>query len=104
MQLAATQPDGSTLGQHLVAAVAAGMPADERLQRRAAVECGALWDAFVALDAARVPSMGVSPILSTELLAWQQLHGLRLTPWEVDTLQAMDRATLVLRSQRTGGH
>lgn len=98
MQLSARQPDGSTLREHLQAAAAAGMPADARLHSRVPACVQSLWQAFVALDAARVPSMGASPILASELVAWQQLHGVRLSPWEAETLQAMDRAA---QAQRT---
>lgn len=98
MQLATVQPDGSTLRDHLQAAAKAGAPADARLTQRLPACVQAVWDAFVALDAARLPSMGASPILASELLAWQQLHGVRLSPWECESLMAMDRACLAVRA------
>jgi len=100
VQLATTQPDGSTLRDHLQAAAAAGAAVDPRLSVRVPASMQALWDAFAALDAARLPSMGASPILCSEIAAWQQLHGVQLSPWEAETLLAMDRAALVLRNKR----
>ena len=38
--------------------------------------------------------MGPSAIGPADLLAWQQLRGLELTPWEVDTLFALDNAAM----------
>lgn len=46
---------------------------------------GPLWDAFCHL------SGGDEPVRLTELAAWQQVHGVALSPWEVDTLLDMDR-------------
>ena len=92
MQLNATQPDGSPLRRHLQAAADNGMPVDARLVSKPPAAAAALWDAFVALHAARPPGKGVSPILASELVAWQQLHGVRFSAWEAETLMAMDRA------------
>lgn len=100
MQLATRQSDGSTLREHLQSAAAQGQPADPRLGAGAPPQCAALWDAFVALNGARPSGMGASAIPPSEIVAWQQLHGVRLTPWEADTLQAMDRAVLALSNER----
>jgi hypothetical protein len=43
-----------------------------------------------------------SAITPADMLAWQQLHGVRFTAWEVDTLQAMDRAALATAAQHRG--
>lgn len=94
MRLAARQPDGSTLRDHLLAAAAAGVTADPLLQRRAPPAGAVLWEAFVTLNGARHAGMTPGPILPSEVLAWQQLIGVRLTAWEADTLLAMDRAAL----------
>jgi hypothetical protein len=48
--------------------------------------------------------MGASGIPSRELLAWQQLQGVRLSAWEVDTLRAMDQAALGVAAENNKGH
>lgn len=88
MQLAAKQPDGATLRQHLQSAAAQGHAVDRRLLSQPPREAAALWAAFVALH-------GAEPIKPADLQAWQQLMGLQLTPWEAETLLLMDRATRV---------
>ena len=96
MQLGAPQGDGASLRTHLqrlrnntgridplLVAVNRPLPAG----------VAHLWDAFVALSATRAPAFeGLAAITCTEIEAWQRLHGLRLTPWEVETLLAVDRA------------
>lgn len=104
MQLATRQSDGSTLREHLQSAAAQGQPADPRLGAGAPPQCAALWDAFVALNGARPSGMGASAIPPSEIVAWQQLHGVRLTPWEVDTLRAMDQAALGVAAENNKGH
>ena len=99
MRLAATQPDGATLRDHLQAAVASGAATDPLLLHTAPPEGAALWDAFVALNGARPVGMAPGPVPPSEIVAWQQLMGLRLTPWEVETLMAMDRAALAVSNK-----
>ena len=101
MQLATRQPDGSTLREHLQVAASARAKPDPRLHASAPPEMSALWVAFVALDAARPVGMGKSAIPPSELIAWQQLHNVELTPWEAETLMAMDRAVLTLANAMT---
>ena len=101
MRLSHRQPDGSTLRAHLQAAASAGIPTDPMLLHRAPPAAAVLWDAFVALNGARHAGMQPGPILPSEVLAWQQLMGLRLTPWEADTLLAMDRAALAASAKET---
>jgi hypothetical protein len=61
-----------------------------------------LWLAFAELSASRPSGMAPAGIPPTELVAWQTLNRVRLTPWEVETLLAMDRAALnELERQRT---
>lgn len=33
---------------------------------------------------------GISPIPSSEIVAWQILHGIRLTPWELEMIAVFD--------------
>ena len=102
MQLASTLPDGSTLRAHLQAAADAGMPPDARLRSRPPEAAAVLWDSFVALNSARPGGMGPGAIPPSELMAWQQLHGVRLSAWEAETLMAMDRAALAAHAAAKG--
>lgn len=38
--------------------------------------------------------MGTNPIALTEVESWCRLQGVTLSPWELDTLLAMDSAAL----------
>lgn len=38
--------------------------------------------------------MGPGPISYRDVLAWQQVSRIALTPWEVDTIMELDRAAL----------
>jgi hypothetical protein len=93
MSLAATQTDGATLRDHLLAAGST----DPRLTAYPPRGTESLWHIVVALAAQR--SEPVATPLS-EIDAWQRLHGVTLSPWEVETVQAADRAcAAALRSQ-----
>lgn len=104
MQLAARQQDGSTLRQHLQAAAETGARPDPRLMSRVPRAVLALWDAFLTLHSARPAGMVAGAIPSSELLAWQQLQGVQLSAWEVDTLRAMDQAALAVAAENNKGH
>jgi len=105
MRLSARQPDGSTLRQHLQAAAASGMVPDPMLRSRPPREAAPLWETFVALNSARHAGMQPGPILPSEIVAWQQLTGVRLSPWEAETLLDMDRAALAASADATAkGH
>jgi hypothetical protein len=57
--------------------------------------CAWLWRTFIRLNASRGSNgMGPSAIGPADLLAWQQLHGLTFTAWEVDTLLELDTVAL----------
>jgi hypothetical protein len=100
MQLGARLKDGSTLRDHLQAAVRQGALPDPRLLERLPEHGAALWDAFAALSTSRPAGMGgASAVPPSEIAAWQQLHGVRLTGWEIDTLCAMDRAALAVMAE-----
>ena len=105
MRLALRQPDGSTLRDHLQAAATATGRPDEQLSARVPPDGSALWAAFVDLSAARPVGMGgAGAVPPSEVLAWQQLQGLRLSPWEIDTLGAMDRASLAIAADHNAAH
>ncbi len=83
--------DGYTLRDHLQAeARQTGRP-DADLLAAPPHGTEVLWGAYVALAGSR--QMGQSAIPASEILAHQQLHGIRFSGWEVDTLQALARAT-----------
>lgn len=95
MQLDKAQGDGQTLRAHLIAASEHTGHPDPRLTRQAPKVCSELWRLYGTLNACRPPSMGgVVCVPPTEILALQQLHGITFTPWEVETLMAMDRAAV----------
>lgn len=92
MQLAQRQPDGDTLRGYLQWQASASGKADPRLTSRPPAECSFLWDVYCELSAMRPSGMGISPIPGVEYESWQRLQGITLTPWEIDTLKAMDSA------------
>lgn len=100
MRLAERLPDGSTLRQHLVAAAAHAGRADPRLEAQPPAGVDHIWRAFLDLHGSRATGFGVSAIAPSEVLAWQQLRGVRLTPWEVDTLAALDSAVVAVMSEQ----
>lgn len=58
-------------------------------------EVAGLWRDFLQMDATRPGSgFGVAPIDEARLLAWQQLHRVVLTPWEIDQIQMLDLLAL----------
>lgn len=60
-----------------------------------------LWDAFMSLAALRRSGMDVHTLTWTDIAAWVALMGLDLTPWELDTLMAMEaRAMKTIREQQ----
>lgn len=104
MRLQQRQPDGHPLRSHLLAAAANGAPADPRLTEQPPAGCLPLWRAFVDMAGARQIGMGgMGMIPPSEMQAWQAGRGVRLRPWELDTLAEMDRATLALAAPPVAG-
>lgn len=89
MRLSETQADGATLREHLLAAARSGMARDARLDVQPPHGTERLWATYAALAASRHDGAAIAP---SEVLAWQTLHGVRLSPWEVETLESVDRA------------
>lgn len=58
-----------------------------------------LWQVFTELNATRQGGIGPSRIALQDYLAWQQLHDVSLTPWEIETLIEMDIAALNAHSE-----
>jgi len=52
-------------------------------------------DTFELLHATRqAGGFGISPIPLSEIVAWQEVMRIRLTPWEVETILLIDRAAM----------
>ena len=98
MQLGKQLPGGGTLREHLQAAAAFTGTADPRLAAAPPAGAGLLWLAFC--ECARPVGMGPGAIPAAEIEAWQRLSRVSLTPWEVDTLRAMDRAALNVMNEK----
>lgn len=96
MRLSHRQADGSSLRQHLAAAMAAGSPPNELMQVTLPPHGRALWAVFRDVARARPQGMAPGGIPCSELLAWQQLHGVRLTSWEAETITEIDSAYLTV--------
>ena len=104
MRLVQRLPDGATRRDHLIAAAAATGRAEPELLERVPDGCSTLWRAFCDLSSARASGFGAAAVPHSEVLAWQQLHDVRLTGWESDTLRAMDIAALrILNAAQSAG-
>jgi hypothetical protein len=100
MRLDAAQGDGTPLRVHLHRLRSATGRIDPLLaqsMRPPPPAVAPLWDVLVRICSTRVPG---APVTCIEIEAWQRLHGVRLTPWEVDTVLACDRATRALPVDR----
>jgi hypothetical protein len=53
-----------------------------------------LWDTFIELHNKRSSGMAPQPIGWRDLQAWQDVRQVALTPWEIDTLMALDTAAM----------
>ena len=54
-----------------------------------------MWSVFLDLNSRRGnQGMGAVPIALADIVAWQTLTDVRLTPWEIDTLLQLDSAAL----------
>lgn len=94
MQLSQRQSDGQPLRVHLQAeARATGQP-HPLLAARVPLPGQGLWDVYCDIASSRPAGLGPSVVPCSEYVAWQAITGVRLSPWEVDTLRAMDRAAV----------
>lgn len=101
-RLGRRRPDGTTERDHLIAYQQSTGRALEELQVPAVpAGVGHVWAAFVDLSSARAPGAGgASPIVLSEILAWQKLHGVRLVSWDIDTILAIDRAAMAVSNEK----
>lgn len=104
MQLSRRQSDGQPLRVHLEAeARATGQP-HPLLAARVPMAGQGLWEVYCDIAASRPVGMGPSVVPSSEYVAWQSITGVRLSPWEVDTLRAMDRAAVAALAEAAPNH
>jgi hypothetical protein len=100
VKLGAPAGDGASKRDHLLAASKFTGELDpqlaEALQQLPSL-VRPIWQAFEALCGTRHDG---APIALTEIEAWQRLNGVPLTPWEVETLLAMDQAALSAAPRR----
>lgn len=96
MHLQQRQPDGKPLRDHLLAAAKNGAPLDPRLVAAPPPGAEALWHTFCELASTGRPSglAGDRPVPPSEVQAWCAGRRVRLSPWDLDTLAAMDRTAL----------
>lgn len=100
MHLGERMSDGATLRDHLIAAAANTGRLDPRVNALPPAGTEHLWSAFIDLHGARQSGFGVAAIAPSEVAAWCSLRGVRLTPWEVDTLAAVDRAVVGVMNEQ----
>lgn len=62
--------------------------------------CEVLWGVFLQLHNMRASSMGASPISASDLLAYQQLHGVEMNSWELECLHALDQVAMKAASEQ----
>lgn len=97
MELGTRLTDGATLREHLQRAAenTGGRVVDARLfPVLVPVEVGAVWGAFLSLTLSRRSGMGLSPLTLVDIESWSRMSGVSLTAWELETLLAVDHATL----------
>ena len=64
--------------------------------------CESIWNAFLMLNQTRpFAEGGCSGITWSEIHAWQSANHLRMSPWELDTIAALDRAVLPILNKKT---
>ncbi len=95
-------PDGHTRREHLQSLARNGRHVPALHPRPLPALCAPVWAAFCELDAERGGAGlgGIQPITSTQILGWQQLHGIALSGWEVQAIRRIDRERMTLEADR----
>jgi hypothetical protein len=63
--------------------------------------CLGLWNTFIELHNARQNTgLGMGALSLGDLVAWQALHRVELNPWEVETLQILDRVAVKAHAEK----
>lgn len=92
-RLGRRRTDGSTERDHLLAAQRATGTQPPELQVPPLPPGTAdLWAAYLQIRNSCAAGFGPAVMTQQDVVAWQQLQGVRLLPWEVDTLFAIDLA------------
>lgn len=86
--------DGATLREHLHRLARNTGRVDARLLVEVPAPARQLWGVFMAWSAHRRSGLGLHPLTYVDVEAWSRLYGVRLTPWELDTLFELDAAAL----------
>lgn len=87
--------DGATLRTHLQRMAYSSGKVDPRLEAEplpAAVL--ALWEAFLILASTRRAGMSAHPLTMVDIEAWCRMSNIRFTPWELETLIALDSVAM----------
>lgn len=86
-ELSKPEKDGKTLRSHLEAVERATRKPMERLHKECPAHLVYLWHWFIDLSNARVPG---EPIGYKDIVAWQEITGITLTPWEAEVIRSLD--------------
>jgi hypothetical protein len=97
------QDDASTLRDHLQAVErSTGVRPPELDVPELPALCRGVWEIFFELHDRRAGNgFGPLPIDEARLLHWQQLHGVRLSPWEIETIFLVDSVWLSLVEEQS---
>lgn len=88
-------PDGLTQRDHLQAyARFSGEIPPELILPPIPGGLNVIWEIFLHLHHMRGAGMGPSPISACDLLAYQQLHGIDMNPWELECIHALDQVAI----------
>lgn len=98
-QLGERQPDGATLREHYQSLERQSGYTHELLEEPDCLMLEYVWGYFLSLDKRR---KGVEAITNLELFMWAQLHGVELTPIEVDLLDELESMRLAHQKGRAG--
>ncbi len=91
--LSAREGDGATLRTHLQRLAVNKGKADPRLHIDWPKAGRPIWNVFQSLGRPQAMS-GLAQIPQTEIRAWMDNNGVKLTPWELDMIAAFDRAAI----------
>lgn len=83
--------DGATVREHLESVQRQTGVLHEALQGETPEGLLYLWEWFGRMNMRRPSMDGMpGPITNTEMKAWAELHGVRLSPFEVEVLDGLD--------------
>lgn len=97
--MSARQGDGATLRTHLQRHARNTGQIDPLLLTEWPREGRMVWWAFNTMGR-QYGMAGPLPITATEIDAWQRVHGIRLTPWELSMIRVFDQIALEAAAQK----